>query len=107
MTFQEHLLACLIEECAEVQQRATKALRFGLYEVQPEQEVNNVDRLVAEVTDLLGVLDLLQDNGVPVLSVQPLQIAEKKAKVLKFANYARDVCGTISDQDWKRGTDGL
>jgi hypothetical protein len=31
----EHLLSCLAEECAEVAQRASKSLRFGLSEVQP------------------------------------------------------------------------
>lgn len=51
------LLTILIEECAEVQQRATKALRFGLDEIQPGQPYTNKFRLGSEVGDLLEVLD--------------------------------------------------
>ncbi len=33
--YQREILTILIEECAEVQQRATKMLRFGIEETQP------------------------------------------------------------------------
>jgi hypothetical protein len=46
------LLEILIEECAEVQQRATKMLRFGVEEIQPGQFLNNRDRLSLELGDL-------------------------------------------------------
>ena len=46
------ILTILIEEAAEVQQRATKMLRFGVDEVQPGQELSNKDRLSDEVGDL-------------------------------------------------------
>jgi len=35
--YEREVLTILMEECAEVIQRASKALRFGLDEVQPEQ----------------------------------------------------------------------
>lgn len=55
--YERELLTILIEECSEVQQRATKALRFGLQEVQPGQMFTNTFRLGSEVGDLLEVID--------------------------------------------------
>lgn len=60
---QRELLVCLIEECAEIIHRATKALRFGLAEVQSGQRFSNAERLAWECGDLLGVLDALREAG--------------------------------------------
>lgn len=49
---ERELLEILIEECAEVQQRATKMLRFGVREVQPGQPDDNRRRLGLEIGDL-------------------------------------------------------
>lgn len=56
----------LIEECAEVireavdvQQRATKMLRFGTDEMPPGQLQTNLERLAGEVGDLLAVINLM------------------------------------------------
>lgn len=59
MTKDQYLLTCLAEECAEVAQRASKAIRFGLFEVEPGQSATNWDRLRNELGDLLGVMDAL------------------------------------------------
>ena len=53
----------LIEECAEVQQRATKLLRFGVRETQPGQALDNAHRLGREVGDLLEVVDMTVREG--------------------------------------------
>lgn len=58
MTREQHLLTILAEECAEVVQRATKAIRFGLDESQPGQR-DNRKRLENELGDLLGMVDML------------------------------------------------
>lgn len=55
----EHLLSCLAEECAEVAQRATKAQRFGMDEIQPGQDLSNRERLSQELSDLVAVVDML------------------------------------------------
>ena len=52
-------LTLLIEECAEVQQRATKMLRFGRDEIQPGQPLDNSERLSREIGDLSVVIDLV------------------------------------------------
>lgn len=48
----------IIKACADVQQRATKALRFGIDEVQPGQDDSNSVRLAHEIGDLLEVIDV-------------------------------------------------
>ena len=54
--YERELLEILIEECSEVQKRATKMLRFGVNEVQPGQEYSNRERLSLEVGDVMEVL---------------------------------------------------
>lgn len=54
--YERELLTILIEECAEVQQRATKMLRFGVEEVQPGQPDTNRLRLSDETGDLYALL---------------------------------------------------
>lgn len=64
MTYEDHLLVCLAEECNEVAHRVAKALRFGLGEVQAGQNLTNAERIVEEMRDLRAVFSMLQVNGV-------------------------------------------
>lgn len=90
MNTTEYLLSCLVEECAEVIQRATKAQRFGLSEIQPEQELTNEQRLAYELSDLIGTVDLLKEQGVR-LGFSGDAIERKQAKVRKFMDYSREL----------------
>lgn len=91
----EHLLICAAEECAEVQQRITKALRFGLDEIQPGQEFTNAHRIMTELADLLGVLEMLSDVLPQLRDMSPDDVIKtKQAKVRRFMDYARAV-GTL------------
>lgn len=88
--FEEHVLVTLMEECAEIAQRASKALRFGLDEIQPVETggdgvTPNRTRLTREVNDLLGVCQLL---GIEYGDFAATEA--KKAKVRYFAEYARE-----------------
>lgn len=93
MTRTEHLLWMLAEECAEVAQRASKAARFGLSEVQPGQLQTNAERITYELNDLVAVADMLlspdwmDDNA----------INAKQAKVEKFLEYSAQ-CGTLEEE---------
>ena len=49
--YQNHLLACIGEECGELQQAVGKALRFGL-------DVDKETKIMDEFIDILGVMDL-------------------------------------------------
>ena len=80
------LLAILAEECAEVIQRATKSLRFGVTEVQPGQPLGNHHRLGQEAGEVLAVLDLAMTAG---LVDRDAVTAARIAKAAKLAEFAR------------------
>ncbi len=95
MTTQEHLLSIAAEECSEVAQRASKALRFGLDEIQPGQPLTNAERIMEEFDDLRAVIGMLQDRALLPCSVAR-RIEEKKTKVQKFLAYSGE-CGCVDD----------
>lgn len=88
MNITEHLLVILGEECAEVAQRASKAARFGLLEVQPGQPENNTRRLERELADLMAVAEVLG------LKIRDEDKAAKLEKMKKFMDYSREI-GTL------------
>jgi NTP pyrophosphatase (non-canonical NTP hydrolase) len=97
MTRTEHLLFMLAEECAEVAQRASKAARFGIDEIQPGQPFTNAERIEQEWNDLLAVLEMLRAEGAIKWNVDSAMIRAKKAKIEKFLRYSVE-CGTLTDQ---------
>lgn len=94
----EHLLTILGEEGVEVSQRCSKALRFGLEEVQPGQDLDNSERIRGEYIDLLAIMEMLVEEGhiLPVHYIDRPAIDAKKAKVEKFLAYSRQQ-GTLHD----------
>jgi hypothetical protein len=89
MTEEEHLLACLAEECAEVAHRACKALRFGLDDVQEGHVLTNADRIYLEFHDLLAVMEMLEEAGILSPPLNPEgRIRDKKERVLEYMVYA-------------------
>lgn len=97
MNTKEHLLVCLIEECAEIQQAASKALRFGLDDGYPGSDTTNSQDMGREITDLIAVIDLCREHG---MALQPLEFMtmydEKIQKVNAYMQYARER-GTLGD----------
>jgi hypothetical protein len=87
MTTQEHLLVCLMEECAEIAQVATritqaaaKALRFGLDNGYPGTDRTNRADLVREINDLMGVIEAIQEAGVELSGLFDRCLAESHAE---------------------------
>lgn len=99
MTLKEYLLNRLSEECAEVIQRVSKALTFGLDEVQPGQEHNNAYRIILEYIDLVTVFEMLEDEGILELpdgeTVRTLN-RKKREKVAYYMQLSRER-GTLTD----------
>jgi len=88
----DYLLITLMEECAEIQKECSKCLRFGIGDKESLHNPNSVDtlsnvqRLNNEVNDLLGVIELLQEES--ILSEKDLiDIYKKKLKVNHFYRY--------------------
>jgi NTP pyrophosphatase (non-canonical NTP hydrolase) len=97
MNKHEYLLTCLAEECNEVAQRISKALRFGLDEVQPDQPLNNRERITEELHDLNAVAVLCERAGL-VISVMPNErtIERKRSKIEYFKRISRNQ-GTLQE----------
>lgn len=63
-TPQQEALVILMEECAEVQQVAAKALRFGIDHVAPDKPVPpNRAILAAEIGDVAAMVHVLVRDG--------------------------------------------
>lgn len=86
MTREQLLLTSLAEECAEVAQRCTKAVRFGMDDAQHGYS-NNRERLVSELTDLHAVAEML---GL-LQEIKGSAMSAKKEKVEKYLRYSREL----------------
>lgn len=90
----EHLLACLIEECAEIQKAATKALRFGLND--RYKETTPAEDIAHECCDLIAVIELLEEAGLIEKTGTIQAIEQKKARISLYMDYSRER-GTLSE----------
>ncbi len=94
----EYLLMVFAEECAEVAQRASKAARFGLTEVQPGQGDDNRRRIEHELGDLMGVADMLgfkvhdEDKAAKILKVKHFMEYSRKQGLLEEGNPECQLC---------------
>lgn len=94
MTENQFYLLKLIEECAEVAQRAAKQMQFGLYEIEPGQGETNRERLRNEINDLLYCIKVLEQvQEIPSLSKQELRVAMNKKceKINQYLDYSRQL----------------
>ena len=62
----EYLLVCLSEETSEIGKEACKANRFGPFDEEPGSDppITNSEKIVNEVNDLLGIMQMLSEEGV-------------------------------------------
>ena len=89
----EHLLTCLMEECAEIQKAAAKALRFGLDDHAPNSDSTNAEDISTEIIDLLAVIEMLKEEKIiPEIRQHNADslIARKKEKVNQYMDYAKE-----------------
>lgn len=82
------LLTILAEECCEVGKRASKALRFGVDEVQDGQPLTNAERIALEVGDVLEVVAQLVDMGTLNLAAIEEGQDRKKSQLSKYLQFA-------------------
>lgn len=99
MNRREHLLVCLGEECNEVAKEVSKALRFGLDDVNPNEPAggDNRTRILKELLDLWAVTEILQDEGfLPPLGISSTDVDRKREKIERFMSISR-VNGVLTD----------
>ena len=91
MDRKEHLLTCLAEEAAEVGQRVSKALRFGLGEIQQGQPLNNEQRITDEIQDFIAVAEILYRKGI-IGHFMPgeSKVKAKGQKIEKYMKISRE-----------------
>lgn len=87
---EQYLLICLMEECDEVSQRAAKALRFGLNEAQPGQDLTNAARITQEINDLFTVIERIENLGMIPATLDAMAINAKHLKITKYMAYSRE-----------------
>jgi len=85
----DHLLWLISEESNELAERASKAARFGINEIQEGQKLTNYARLKYEANDLLAVLEMLCDELKVSSILDGKAIKLKKEKVEKYLEYSR------------------
>ena len=86
-SLEDFLLIKLMEEAAEIQQRAAKYLQFGPTEVQRDTLANNRERLAAECQDFLSIIYLMNITGMgPIDATYSQEAAD--AKTRKMCRYA-------------------
>lgn len=90
----EYLLVQAMSECNEVAHRISKALHFGLEEVQPGQDKTNAERALEEIFDLCATLEMLRERRILVPGPYDNNIKfikGKKGRVLKMMDYSRSL----------------
>lgn len=87
----QYLLAKLAEECSETTQRCTKALCFGIEEVQPGHTEDNRRRLEREFGEAVAVFEMLG------FTIHEEDKVAKVAKVEHFMKYSREL-GILTDK---------
>lgn len=88
MNKEQHLLVILGEECAETAHRASKAIRFGMTDVDPEQHETAKRLLEREYAEIVAVAEMLG------LEVRDEDKLAKRERVAKYMDYSREV-GTL------------
>ncbi len=94
MTQTEHRLTKLTEECAEVAQRCTKAIRFGVDEIQKDHNQDNKQRIRLEMAGLVAAYNELikHDN---VFWPTDIEIEDARLKQEKYRKYSEEL-GTLT-----------
>lgn len=91
---QQALLIKLSEECTELSQRASKSIRFGLSEVEPGQDKDNLTRLADEFFDVITVVEILLTEHPELrekFSVSSDTFPSKKSRLDKYMKYSQEL----------------
>ncbi|MBO0446468.1 hypothetical protein IGJ55_000907 [Enterococcus sp. AZ170] len=89
----EYLTLVAMEECAEIQQALSKAIRFGFDDHHPSRaDETNEEQLLTEFYQLTAMIEELQNQGI-IESFTREKIAEVKQnkikKVYQYMDYSK------------------
>ena len=86
MLIDEYLLTCLIEELSEVQKEVCKCLRFTTEDT--FQGESNVERVRKEFSEVMAIIELLQDEGIHIFPITDIA-EDKKRRLEHWMAYSR------------------
>lgn len=93
MDNKERLMIIAMEECAEIQQEISKALRFGVYNHHPNNPyITNGERILREFHQLRAVMDMLIIQRIipPITETRQHQIYKDKVEAVeKWEQYSK------------------
>lgn len=96
MNIEQFYLMKLAEECAEVAQRALKAMQYGYDEKEPNQSFTNKERLHQELDDLIAAFEQLNEKTNFDYHTNYYRVDQKKKKVRKYLKYSQDLGKVVS-----------
>jgi hypothetical protein len=91
LSLTDYLLSHIVQECAEIIVRITKAQHFGLDEKEPGQDFTNRERISHEFCDLLALCEVARDHQILAdfaRGVTDARIEAKKQKAERFREYS-------------------
>ena len=91
MTRNQYILSKIAEEACELAVRATKAMQFGVHEMQVDQPKTNLARVRDEWVDLsVMIQELSRSTG---LDMKPLlkEEVDKRIKFTKYYEYSKSL----------------
>lgn len=94
----QFLLTLLGEECSEVQQRCSKAVLFGMDEVQDGQPHTNSEMILHEFNDLVAVIEGLYQKPVSEL-IDRNKTSAKNDEIAEYYQYSL-YCNLVDDPDF-------
>ena len=82
-----------MEECAEIQKDAAKCLRFGTSSALSEFDPTNIENVVYELNDLLGVVHVLSEEFPEVFGSfgNAKAINDKKVKIAHYLKFSTQI----------------
>jgi hypothetical protein len=83
-----------MEECAEVQQACSKALRFGLDSKCPISGMTNRLYIEDEVTDMACVVAAMEAMNILPVATTEKQVTAKSLKIMEYMDISRGL-GTL------------
>ena len=78
------LLLKLNEECTEIAKVCSKAMQFGLLNIDPETQKSNKTLLIEELNDFNGIVKLLNDNYGLGYEPNECAMSNKAVKIEKY-----------------------
>lgn len=97
MTIRQALLLKIMEECDELSQRASKAIHFGLEEIQEGQLLTNEERLRDEFIDLIAATNMV----ISKVYIDPKELKVRYDKIHKYMDYSKSL-GLVEEVDRQR-----